>query len=94
MDKSVQLASTKWQQVQNTVRWLVANLPVSSSVELMLFNTEVQVLAGRKGAPWLPVTDAAAVGAMLARFRDIIPAKGNQPGKGVYSSGEPAAAAG
>ena len=78
MDPAIQKNSQKWQQVQKTVRWLVANLPGSSSVQLVVFNTKAQPLAeskGRKGS-WLPVTETAAVNAMLARFRDILPAGG------------------
>jgi len=71
MDPAVQKNASKWQQVQKTVRWLVANLPVSSSVQLVVFNTKAQPLAS-----WLPVTETAAVNAMLARFRDTLPAGG------------------
>ncbi len=73
MAKAAQWASAKWQQVQKTVLWLVANLPASSKVRLMVFNTTVQ--EGKDG-PWLPVTDAAAIGNMLNRFQKILPAGG------------------
>ena len=75
MDKATQLRSRKWQQVQKTVRWLVANLPASSSVQLMVFNTEARVLTEKKSGSWVPVTDGAVNG-MLARFRDMVPAGG------------------
>lgn len=75
---AIQKNSSKWQQVQKTVRWLVANLSVSSSVQLVVFNTKAQLLAESKGikGAWLPVTETAAVNAMLARFRDTLPAGG------------------
>lgn len=76
MDPAIQKNSQKWQQVQKTVRWLVANLPATSSLQLMVFNTKAQPLAGNKKNPWLPVTETAAVNAMLARFRDTLPAGG------------------
>ena len=73
MGRDAQMASGKWQQVRKTVHWLVANLPASSSVRLMVFNTTIQ--EGKDGQ-WLPVTNTAAIGAMLNRFRDILPAGG------------------
>ncbi len=76
MDPIVQRNSPKWQQVQKTVRWLVANLPATSSVQLMVFNTKAQPLAENKKNLWLPVTEAAAVNGMLARFRDTLPVGG------------------
>jgi hypothetical protein len=75
MDKATQLASKKWQQVQKTVRWLLANLPVSSSVQLMVFNTQPLLLTENKKNAWVPVTDKAVNG-MLTRFRDMVPTGG------------------
>ena len=75
MDQAAQLASAKWQQVQKTVRWLVANLPVSSSFQLMSFTTQSQIVTGKTESAWLPVTDPA-VNAVLTRFQKMIPAGG------------------
>ncbi len=71
MDKAIQQRAGKWQQIKKTVRWLVANLPASSNVQLMVFNTKAQKLAPK----WLPVSDAAISG-MLSRFRKILPSGG------------------
>ncbi|HEB69610.1 MAG TPA: VWA domain-containing protein [Desulfobulbus sp.] len=75
MAPALQKNAPKWQQVQKTVRWLVANLPPSSSVQIIVFNTRAVSAAGKK-KNWLPVTETAAVDAMLARFRDMLPAGG------------------
>jgi len=48
MDPALQKNSPKWQQVQKTVRWLVANLPSSSSVQIIVFNTRAVSAAGKK----------------------------------------------
>jgi hypothetical protein len=74
MSKANQLSSKKWQQVQKTVRWLLANLPPSSSVQLLVFNSKVQRLSA-DNTSWVPVTDNA-VQDMLVRFRDTVPSGG------------------
>jgi hypothetical protein len=75
MDKATQAASAKWQQAQKTVRWLIANLPPSSSFQLMSFNTQPQIMTGQNGSSWLSVTDPA-VNVILSRFQKMIPAGG------------------
>ncbi|MCF6188341.1 MAG: VWA domain-containing protein [Desulfobulbaceae bacterium] len=76
MDPAIQKNSPKWQQVQKTVRWLVANLPVSSSFQLLVFNTGVWTMAEGKNQNWIPVTGTAAVNGILGRFRDTLPTGG------------------
>lgn len=76
MDPALQKQSPKWRQVQDTVHWLVANLPSSAGVQLMIFNTKAQPLAENKNNSWLPVTETGAVNKMLARFRETLPAGG------------------
>ncbi len=71
MNRAVQKKARKWQQVQKTVRWLVANLPVSSTVRLMVFNNRVQTFSQK----WVPAGDAA-VSTMLLQFTRIIPSGG------------------
>ncbi len=77
MDRSVQRRVRKWRQVQKTVRWLVANLPPSSTVQLMVFNGDVHPFSHK----WLPVGDPA-VSAMLAKFSKTLPAGGTSLEKG------------
>ncbi len=71
MDKAIRQKARKWRQVQKTVRWLVANLPSSSNVQLMVFNTKVRNISQK----WLPVSDPAVSG-MLSKFAKILPAGG------------------
>jgi len=72
MGKAVQRAAPKWRQVRKTVRWLMANLPETSTVQLMVFNTGVRRMPEKK---WLPVNDSA-VSTMLSRFAQILPSGG------------------
>lgn len=76
MDPAIQKTSPKWQQVQKTVRWLVANLPASSSFQFLVFNTGARTMAEGKNQGWIQVTDGAAVNGLLARFRDTLPSGG------------------
>lgn len=71
MDKAIQQKARKWHQIKKTVRWLVANLPASSNVQLMVFNTKVRNISQK----WLPVSDPALSG-MLSQFTQILPSDG------------------
>ena len=77
MDRSVQRRVRKWRQARKTVRWLVANLPPSSTVQLMVFNADVHPFSHK----WLPVGDSA-VSAMLAKFSKTLPSGGTSLEKG------------
>ncbi|HHD56720.1 MAG TPA: VWA domain-containing protein [Desulfobulbaceae bacterium] len=77
MDRVVRQKSRKWRQVRKTVRWLAANLPPSSTVQLMVFNADVHPFSQK----WLPVGDQA-VSVMLAEFAKILPAGGTSLEKG------------
>ncbi len=77
MNRSVQRRVRKWRQVRKTVRWLIANLPPSSTVQLMVFNADVHPFSHK----WLPVGDPA-VSAMLAKFSKTLPSGGTSLEKG------------
>jgi virulence-associated protein VapD len=71
MDKAVQRNARKWRQVRKTVRWLMANLPASSTAQLMVFNAKVRKISHK----WLEVSDPA-VSTVLSRFAQILPSGG------------------
>ena len=71
MGKAIRQKARKWRQIKKTVRWLVANLPPSSNVQLMAFNTTVRNISQR----WMSISDPALSG-MLLRFRQILPSGG------------------
>ena len=77
MDRAIQRRTRKWRQVRKTVRWLVANLPVSGKVQLLVFNDDVHPFSHK----WLPIGDPA-VSAMLAKFEKITPAGGTSLERG------------
>ncbi|HHB76599.1 MAG TPA: VWA domain-containing protein [Desulfobulbus sp.] len=77
MDQAIQRRTRKWRQVRKTVRWLVANLPPSSTVQLLVFNADVHPFSHK----WLPI-GAPSVSAMLAKFAKILPAGGTSLEKG------------
>lgn len=74
-----QKQSAKWRQVQETVRWLVANLPVTSNIQLMVFTSEARSLFEKK--TWLSMADGQAVGDVMTRFMKILPAGGTSLGQ-------------
>lgn len=76
MATNIRQASAKWQQAGKTVLWLVANLPASSRLQVMAFNTEAKLPPAGNDGVWKAATDTKAVEAMLAWFRGIVPEGG------------------
>jgi hypothetical protein len=76
MDESVKREAAKWRRAVNTVDWLTAQLPVSSSYQVYSFNTAVTpVLAGTEGS-WLDVSDQDQLDQVVAALANLVPAGG------------------
>jgi len=69
------LKARKWQRVIRTARWLLANVPTSSSIRIITFNSRVLLLGESKKA-WIPVTSRSQVNTMISRLKKTVPAHG------------------
>ncbi|MDY0351817.1 MAG: hypothetical protein RBR09_11235 [Desulfobulbaceae bacterium] len=76
LDDASKRRAPKWRRAVQTAEWLIANLPPESSLQTYAFSTGVVPLAADRAGTWVPVTDAAAVGGMIAALRATAPAGG------------------
>ena len=76
MSDAVKRSARKWTQAVNTVRWLVANLPVSSKVMIVSFNTKPQSLASQQSLQWIKTTDKAGLNSLIKNLSHLIPQNG------------------
>jgi len=66
----------KWQRAVKTVRWIIANLPQQSKVQLFVFNTEAKQVGRKTDGSWIPVNDSEKINSMLASLADVAPQGG------------------
>lgn len=76
LDEASRRRAPKWQRVLATVQWLIANLPVTSSIQLVHFNTSSIDLGGEGNSGWIPVTDFGRIDALLAELKQVAPLGG------------------
>ncbi len=76
LDQEVQRSSPKWQRVLKTVDWLLANLPVESSVQIYSFNSTARPVLGDLKGKWIKATDSKNIERMTAALRQKIPQGG------------------
>lgn len=76
MDDASKRIAPKWRQVRQTVSWLTANVPPSSSLRIISFATKPTSLAETSATGWIAATDNTQVNAMIKRLNQTIPAGG------------------
>ncbi len=75
MSRERQLESPKWQRAIDTVEWLVANVPVTSSLQIATFNNQAElVLADQEN--WLEATESDAIRDAISSLRETVPRNG------------------
>lgn len=72
---ALQRSSAKWQRAIKTVEWLTANLPLDSSLQILMFNTSVKSLTGKLNQ-WVKITDSAQIESMFDKLFTITPSGG------------------
>jgi len=76
MDDASKRLAPKWRQVRQTVSWLAANVPPSSSLQIISFATKPKSLAETSSTGWIAATDNMQVNAMIKRLNQGTPAGG------------------
>ncbi len=76
MSNAVKRHARKWRQAVNSVRWLVANLPASSRVMLVQFNTEAKSLAAKQALQWTKTSNKAAINSIFSNLSRLLPQNG------------------
>lgn len=76
MDDSIQRRADKWTRAISTVDWLLAQLPVSASYQVVTFNTQAATAVEDTAGKWLEVADRARLDEVSAALRSITPSGG------------------
>jgi len=76
MSKSKKRASEKWQRAVKTVQWLISNLPLESSLQIIIFNTKATTLLASATPGWIKARDAANINLLIKKLDSVIPTKG------------------
>ena len=69
-----QLDAPKWKQAVDATEWLVANIPVDSSFQIVRYNNETEFVVGL--GEWHPATDTDAVREAVDSLRNKPPREG------------------
>ncbi len=76
LDENTRREAPKWRKTIATVEWLLAKLPLYSSVQLYRFNTDVTSLAPEQNKTWVKITDEAAIDHMVQELKRVAPSAG------------------
>jgi len=76
MDPKIQRSADKWSRTLNTVDWLTAQLPVTSSYQVITFNTEARPALPGTAGKWLEVADQAQLEKVSLELRKVTPSGG------------------
>ena len=76
LDETARRDAPKWQKTISTVEWLLAKLPLNSSVQLYRFNTGTTSLAPEQKKIWVNISDEKAIDQMVEELKQVAPAGG------------------
>ena len=76
MDNESKRLAPKWRQVKQTVSWLAANVPPSSSLGIIAFAARPKPLAGTSSMAWVGAVDSTRVNEMVRQLNQLVPAGG------------------
>ena len=76
LDETARREAPKWRKTIATVEWLLAKLPLNSSVQLYRFNTGVTSLAPEQKKTWVKIADETAIDHMVTELKRVAPSDG------------------
>jgi len=76
MDDAARRSAPKWQRALLTAEWIIANLPVDSSIQAYHFSENTSTLSTEEGSSWMAVTNSSRVDELLSNLRQIAPIGG------------------
>lgn len=76
LDENIRRSAPKWQKATSTVEWLLAKLPVNSTIQLHQFNSVVTSLAPGQKKSWINITDTSTINQMVHELKQIAPSGG------------------
>jgi len=75
-DDALRRMAPKWLKTVSTVEWIIANLPVDSSIQAYHFSEKTSSLTTESPSSWLAVTDSSRIDEIVANLRHIGPIGG------------------
>ena len=76
MSPEKQKQSEKWKRAIRTVEWVLANIPVSSSYQIILFNDRARFLTEDNPEKWIEAKDKPAMTGVLEALDKTLPSRG------------------
>ena len=76
LDDPVRRSAPKWQRAVATVEWILANLPVDSTIRALHFSSAVSDLYDEEDTAWIDVVDREKVDRLVANLKDVAPLHG------------------
>ncbi|MBT8115202.1 MAG: hypothetical protein KJP04_07465, partial [Arenicella sp.] len=76
MSDELKLKAPKWQRTQAIAQWLVANLPLSSDIQVWTFNTEIKAANGGDTNKWYEASNRQDLTTLVQGINESIPANG------------------
>ena len=76
MADELKLQAPKWQRTQAIAQWLVANLPLTSDIQVLTFNTEVKAANGGEINAWYEASNRADLALLVQGINKSVPAHG------------------
>jgi hypothetical protein len=76
MSEAKKRTSEKWQRALKTVHWLVSNLPLESSLQIIIFNTKAKSLLHSDKLSWIKSRDIKKLNQMMNKLESVIPSGG------------------
>ena len=76
MSDSAKRNAPKWQRVLAMTQWVLANIPLTSDFQVLVFNTQVKPALGADVDAWREVSDTAAIEATIKAMENVVPQQG------------------
>ncbi len=76
MTDDLKLQAPKWQRAQAIAQWVIANLPLSSDFQVLMFNTDTSPVYGDDINEWYEVGDYQSISGVVDGIMQTVPENG------------------
>ena len=76
MDTAEKKGAAKWRRAVDTVDWLLSQLPVGSSYQIIAFNTTAAPLVASSNGKWMDSADPRGIAQSLEAMHNLVPENG------------------
>ncbi len=76
MSEALKKSAPKWQRTQDIAQWILSNLPLTSDVQVLSFNSDTSAVYGGQINQWYEVSDSNALGSIVSGINNLVPENG------------------